>query len=81
MQLRDHHVVPNVEFPLFVEERPINVQLHYESLLRPILMLRLRFDYAIQFIYLINDSDPIASIGQFSWLHNPYVAHPPMITL
>jgi hypothetical protein len=33
IQLADHHVVPDVEFALAVQERPIDVQLHDECLL------------------------------------------------
>ena len=44
INLADHHVVPDVELPPLIEERPINIELHYERLFTPIVMDFLRFD-------------------------------------
>ena len=75
VQLTNHHVMPYIEFPSFVEKRSIYVQLHYESFFSPVIMLALAFHYRIQLIHLIDNSYAVSSISQLSWLDYPNVAH------
>lgn len=75
VDLADHHVVPDIELPLLIQEGTIDVKLHYEGLLAAILMHFLRLDDRIQFVYLIDHSDAVASVGELPWLDDPDVAH------
>jgi hypothetical protein len=67
--------VPNVEFAPFVKEGPIDVQLHYKSFFGSVVMLALALHNCIQLVHLIDNSDPISSVGQLPRLYYPYVAH------
>ena len=75
VDLADHHVVPDIELPLLIQEGPINIQLYYEGLLAPIIMHFLRFYDRVELVYLIDHSDAVASVGELPWFDDPDVAH------
>ena len=63
--------MPNIKFPPFVQQRPLNILLNDESLdLFTFLPLRL-IQNAVNFIYLIEDGNSISSIAILAWLYNP----------
>lgn len=75
VELADHHIVADIELPLFVEKGSVNVELDDEGLFCTVLMLSLTLHDGVEFIRLIDDGDSIASIRQFSWLHDPNIPH------
>lgn len=75
IELADHHIMANVKLPLLVEKRTVDVELNYKGFLRSVLVLALTLHDGVKFIWLVDDSDSVASICEFSWLHNPYIPH------
>ena len=75
MNLTYHQIVPNIKLPSFVKKRSIDIQLNNKGFLKAIIMCFLWFYDWIEFVYLIDDSNPISSICKLTWLHNPNVSH------
>ena len=76
MDMGDCHVVPDVEFAFFVQQRTVDIQLNDESLLRAVIVSTLRLEDRVQFVDLINDSNTVTPV--FAWFYNPDVAHFPL---
>ena len=77
IKLTNHHVVSNIEFPFFIQERAIDIELHDEGLLSTIIVLSFTLHYRIKLINLINHGDSVSSISKLSWLYYPYISHWP----
>lgn len=75
IDLTYHHIVSDIEFALTVQERTVDVELHNESFISSIVMLPFTLHYWVQLIDLVNYSDAIASVGEFSWLYDPNIPH------
>jgi hypothetical protein len=78
MDMGDCHVMSDVEFAFFVQQRTVNIQLDDESLLRAVIVSALRLEDRVEFVDLIDDSDTITAVGVFAWFYNPDVAHFPL---
>lgn len=70
-----HHVVPNVEFTLTVQEGTVDVELHDESLLCSVLVFSLTFHNGVKLVYFVNYSNAVTSVGKLSWLYDPNIPH------
>lgn len=72
----NQHVVANVELSVVVEEGSVNVQLDDEGFSGSILVLLFLVEHVVDLIQFVDHCDPVASVGEFSWLHNPNVPEP-----
>lgn len=77
VELAYHHVVPDVELALTVEEGPVDVELHNERFLCPVVVLPLALHYRVQLVYLVDHRNAVPSVSQLAWLHDPNVSHGP----
>lgn len=76
------HIVSDIELSIVVEERPVNIHLHYVSLFSffsvfIFLFVTIRLSCLqnrIQFVYLVYDSDSSALVAVFTWLYYPNVS-------
>ena len=69
----------DIKLSFVVEERSVNVKLNNKCFLTTILVLVLFFYYVIQFIYLVNDCDTVASVGKLTRFNNPDISHFPFL--
>lgn len=79
MDMGYRHVMSDVEFAFFVEQRAVNIELDDESLLRAVIVSALRLEDGVEFVDLVDDSDTVTAVGVFAWLYNPDVAHFPLL--
>lgn len=75
VQSADHHVVPDVEFPPFVEKWFFDVLLHDVCLFAAIEVLFLFLQNRVQLVNLVNHSDALPSVGKLPRLHNPHILY------
>ena len=73
MQARDEHIMSDIEFPIFVEQRFLDIFLNYVCFLRSIEMFLFFLEDIVQLIYLIDDCDALSAIGELSWFYYPYI--------
>lgn len=62
MKLGQQHIVPQIEFPLLIQQWSIEIQLDNESLLSTIVVLLFCLHYRIELVDLINYSDSVSSV-------------------
>ena len=69
-----HHEMSDIKFSSFIEKWSIYIQLHYECFFSTIVMFFLCFYYRIELIYLIDNSNTMTSVSEFSRFDNPYIS-------
>ena len=79
MNMGYRHVMPDVEFAFFVEQRAVNIELDDESLLRSVIVSALGLEDRVEFVDLIDDSDAVPAVCVFARFYDPDVAHFPLL--
>ena len=71
----DEDIAANIEFSLVIEQRIINILLDYIGLKPAVWMRLLGTDNIINGLEVTVHCYASASVGDFSWLDNPYIFH------
>lgn len=74
MQAADHHVVPDIKFSVFVEHGPLDVLLDYVGFVASVLVFLFSLQDGVEFTDLVDHSDAVAPVGEFSRFDNPYIS-------
>lgn len=69
----DQHIVPNIELPPVVQQRPVQIQLHNVSFGSAVSMLLLLTENFVELVYFIDYCDTVASVAQLARLNDPYI--------
>jgi len=73
MQTAYHHVMSYIEFTPFVEKWFLYVFLDYVCLYDSIRVFLFLFENVVELVYLVNNSNALATVGQLTWLDDPYI--------
>ena len=71
VEAHQQHVAADVELPPVVQQRPVDVLLDYEGLLRVVLPRYLSLHPAVYLLEVAVDGDAVAAVGVLPGLHDP----------